>query len=70
MKHVKTRFVRNLPAVSGQIQTPAGFILGEKSPSYAVTRSLNGARNLCRPSGEIFLALAVNRTTISRSSVR
>jgi hypothetical protein len=70
MKYVKTRFVRDLSAVSGQIQAPAAFILGEIALHYAVTRSLNGAPSWCRLSGEMFLARAVNRTTISRLSVR
>jgi len=69
MKYVKTRFMRILSAVSGQIHAPAAFLSRWNSPRYAVNRSLNGARSWCGRSEEIFLARAFNQTMIPRSSV-
>jgi len=69
MKYVKTWFMINLSAVSGQIHAQVAFPLGERAPRYAVYRSLNGAPSWCGGSGETFIARTFNRTPIPRLSV-
>jgi len=42
MKYAKTRFMRNLSAVSGQLHAPAAFSLGERAPRFAFKRVSTG----------------------------